>query len=216
MSDLKKIKEEFLLKLNKKLDVSEINEIKSNLFGKNGLISSQFKRIGSIAESEKKKFASDLNFIKDELQNIINSKINEAENTEINKKLEKEKVDITLPERSFVITNDLSGKVISTFSFSNFLFISVFSASFIFELIIFCSSSLIKFKSEANFFFSLSAIDPILLNCEEINPFFPNRFDLISFISDTSNFLLSFKRNSSFIFLRSDIFTDYFFSKIKQ
>ena len=102
MSDLKKIKEEFLLKLNKKLDVSEINEIKSNLFGKNGLISSQFKRIGSIAESEKKKFASDLNFIKDELQNIINSKINEAENTEINKKLEKEKVDITLPERSFV------------------------------------------------------------------------------------------------------------------
>ena len=102
MSDLKKIKEEFLLKLNKKLDVSEINEIKSNLFGKNGLISSQFKRIGSIAESEKKKFASDLNFIKDELQNIINSKINEAENTEINKKLEKEKVDITLPERSFI------------------------------------------------------------------------------------------------------------------
>ncbi|MDC3089802.1 phenylalanine--tRNA ligase subunit alpha [Candidatus Pelagibacter sp.] len=102
MSDLKKIKEEFLLKLNKKLDVSEINEIKSNLFGKNGLISSQFKRIGSIAESEKKKFASDLNFIKDELQNIINSKINEAENKEINKKLEKEKVDITLPERSFV------------------------------------------------------------------------------------------------------------------
>ncbi|MDC3087519.1 phenylalanine--tRNA ligase subunit alpha [Candidatus Pelagibacter sp.] len=102
MSDLKKIKEEFLLKLNKKLDISEINEIKSNLFGKNGLISSQFKRIGSIAESERKKFASDLNFIKEELQNIINSKINEAENTEINKKLEKEKVDITLPERSFV------------------------------------------------------------------------------------------------------------------
>ena len=42
MSDLKKIKEEFLLKLNKKLDVAEINESKSNLFGKNGLISSQF------------------------------------------------------------------------------------------------------------------------------------------------------------------------------
>jgi Aminoacyl tRNA synthetase class II, N-terminal domain. len=55
MSDLKKIKEEFLLKLNKKLDISEINEIKLNLFGKNGLISSQFKRIGSITESERKK-----------------------------------------------------------------------------------------------------------------------------------------------------------------
>ena len=102
MSDLKKIKEEFLLKLNKKLDISEINEIKSNLFGKNGLISSQFKRIGSIVESERKKFASDLNVIKDELQEIINFKIDEVKNAEINKKLEKERVDITLPERSFV------------------------------------------------------------------------------------------------------------------
>ena len=102
MSDLKKIKEEFLLKLNKKLDISEINEIKLNLFGKNGLVSSQFKRIGTIAESERKKFATDLNVIKDELQDIINFKINEVENAEINKRLEKEKVDITLPERSFV------------------------------------------------------------------------------------------------------------------
>ena len=44
----------------------------SNLFGKNGLISSQFKLIGSIAESEKKKFASDLNTTKNELQDLIN------------------------------------------------------------------------------------------------------------------------------------------------
>jgi len=102
MSDLKKIREEFLFKLNKKLDLTEINEIKSNLFGKNGLISSQFKKIGSITESERKKFASDLNVIKDELQDIINLKIDEFENAEIDKKLEKEKVDITLPERSFV------------------------------------------------------------------------------------------------------------------
>ena len=102
MSDLKKIKDEFLLKLEKKLSLSEINEIKSNLFGKSGLISSEFKKIGSITENERKKFASDLNLIKNELQNLINSKINEIQTEEINKKLEKEKVDITLPERTFV------------------------------------------------------------------------------------------------------------------
>ena len=102
MSDLKKIKDEFLTKLNGKLNLSEINEIKSNLFGKNGLISSQFKKIGSIAVNERKKFASDLNIIKDELQNLIDSKINEIQNSEINEKLEKEKIDITLPERTFV------------------------------------------------------------------------------------------------------------------
>ncbi len=102
MSDLKKIKDEFLLKLKRKLNLSEINEIKSDLFGKNGIISSQFKKIGSISESERKKFASDLNIIKNELQNLINSKINEIESEEISKKLEREKIDITLPERPFV------------------------------------------------------------------------------------------------------------------
>ena len=102
MSDLKKIKDEFLTKLKGKLDLSEINQIKSDLFGKNGLVSSQFKKIGTIAESERKKFASDLNFIKDELQDLINQKVNEVESAEINKRLEKEKVDITLPERPFV------------------------------------------------------------------------------------------------------------------
>ena len=102
MSDLKKIKEEFLSKLKGKLNLSEINQIKSDLFGKNGLISSQFKKIKTITESERKKFASDLNNIKDELQNLINLRINEIENTDINEKLKKEKIDITLPERPFV------------------------------------------------------------------------------------------------------------------
>ena len=93
MTDLKKIRDEFISKLKGELNLSEINQIKSDLFGKNGLISSQFKKIGTIDESERKKFASDLNIIKDVLQDLINSKINEVENAEINKKLEKEKID---------------------------------------------------------------------------------------------------------------------------
>ena len=103
MSDLKKIKEEFLSKLKKKLNFSEINQIKSDLFGKNGQVSSQFKKIGTLAESEKKKFASDLNIIKDELQSLINSKMDEIQSAEINEKLEKEKIDITLPEIGFSV-----------------------------------------------------------------------------------------------------------------
>jgi Phenylalanyl-tRNA synthetase alpha subunit len=87
MSDLKKIKDEFFSKLKGKLNLSEINQIKSDLFGKSGLISSQFKKIASIPEKERKKFASDLNIIKDELQQLINYKINEIQNLEINEKL---------------------------------------------------------------------------------------------------------------------------------
>ena len=102
MSDLKKIKNEFLSKLKEKLNLTELNKIKSDLFGKNGLISVQFKKIGTLSESEKKIFASDLNVVKDELQDLINSKINEIQNAEINEKLEKEKIDVTLPGRTFV------------------------------------------------------------------------------------------------------------------
>jgi len=102
MSELKKIKDELLSKFKEKLDLSEINQIKTDLFGKSGKITLQFKKIGTIDESERKKFAADLNIIKDQLQKIINSKINEIENAEIEERLKKEKIDITLPERPFV------------------------------------------------------------------------------------------------------------------
>jgi phenylalanyl-tRNA synthetase alpha chain len=99
MSDIKKIKEEFLNKLQGNLTLSEINQIKTDLFGKNGIISLEFKKIGQIEESERKKFASDLNEIKNVLQNEIENKISKIEQLEINDRLSKEKIDVTLPTR---------------------------------------------------------------------------------------------------------------------
>ena len=87
MSDIKKIKDEYLNKLDKDQKIETINQIKTELFGKNGKISNSFKSLGSLPNDERKKFASDLNSIKEELQEKINSK------------LVNEKVDVTLPER---------------------------------------------------------------------------------------------------------------------
>ena len=101
MSDIIKIKEEYLLKLKDDLDLNNINQIKSELFGKTGKISNEFKKMGSMSPDSRKKFASDLNAIKDELQEIIEKKIKDIEIKEINIKLQNEKVDVTLPERSF-------------------------------------------------------------------------------------------------------------------
>ena len=99
MSDIKKIKEDYLGKLRSELNLEEVNQIKTELFGKNGLISNSFKKLGSMQSEDRKRFASDLNFIKDELQKQINIKIQEIETIEINSKLKNEKVDVTLPER---------------------------------------------------------------------------------------------------------------------
>ena len=65
MSDIIKIKEEYLNKLKNNLDLNTINQLKSDLFGKNGKISNEFKKMGSVPIEDRKKFASDLNSIKD-------------------------------------------------------------------------------------------------------------------------------------------------------
>ena len=68
MSDIKKIKDQYIDKLNKDLRVENITKIKSELFGKNGEISNLFKKLASLAPNERKKFSSDLNSVKEVLQ----------------------------------------------------------------------------------------------------------------------------------------------------
>ena len=85
MSEIKKIKEEYLLKLNEDLDQNKLNEIKIELFGKNGVISTKFKQLGSIAENKRKEFAAELNYLKNELEELILKKNENIQNKEIKK-----------------------------------------------------------------------------------------------------------------------------------
>jgi phenylalanyl-tRNA synthetase alpha chain len=101
MSDIIKIKEEYLNKLKEISDVKEINQVKSELFGKSGKISNEFKKMGSLNSEDRKKTSLELNDAKSELQNLIEKKIKDIEINEINSKLKNERVDVTLPGRSF-------------------------------------------------------------------------------------------------------------------
>ena len=101
MSEIEKIKSQYLDKLDKCSSTDDLNKIKNELFGKNGLITNQFKFIATKTENEKKSFAIKLNEIKIILQEKLNLVIKQIEIEEINKKLSKEKIDVTLPERSF-------------------------------------------------------------------------------------------------------------------
>ena len=102
MSDIKNIQNDYLAKLNNNLSLEEINQIKTELFGKNGLISLNSKILDLYQRQIEKNLHQILNQIKDELQNLITNKINEIESKKINEKLEKEKIDVTLPERPFI------------------------------------------------------------------------------------------------------------------
>ena len=54
MSDIKKIKDDYLNKLNNDLNIESLNQIKTELFGKNGKISNSFKKLGSLPNDERK------------------------------------------------------------------------------------------------------------------------------------------------------------------
>jgi len=101
MSEIEKIKSEYLNKLNNCNNIDNLSQIKNELFGKSGIITNQFKLIGSKSENEKKNFAAKINELKNLLQEKFNQVTKKIEIDEINKKLATERVDVTLPERSF-------------------------------------------------------------------------------------------------------------------
>ena len=101
MSEIEKIKVQYLSKLNEPIDQNRVNEIKTELFGKNGILSKKFKELGSIPEENRKNYATELNLLKNELQELISKKFEEIQNQEINRKLKNDNIDITLPGRAF-------------------------------------------------------------------------------------------------------------------
>ena len=102
MSDFEKKILEFKNRLNSTQDSKEIESIRTDIFSKNGFINSQFKKLGSLSEDEKKTFASNINKAKQELLEIFRAKATEVLDKDLDEKIKKEKIDITLPERPFV------------------------------------------------------------------------------------------------------------------
>ena len=86
MSDLEKINSIFYAKINSVKTKEELQNIKTEYFGKNGHITQQFKTLGSLNPEQRKEFASKLNKIKDDITNQIEQKNFEIENLEINEK----------------------------------------------------------------------------------------------------------------------------------
>ena len=101
MSDLDKISSLFNAKIDSIKSKEELQNIKTEFFGKNGQITSQFKNLGSLDPDKRKEFASSLNKIKNNLSSQLEQKNLEIETNEINEKLKNEKIDVTLPIRPF-------------------------------------------------------------------------------------------------------------------
>ena len=100
MSDLNNIRLSFNQKITAVNSKDSLQNLKTEFFGKNGLITSQFKNLGTISQDKRKEFASDLNNLKNDLNDQLEKKLLDLETAEINEKLKGERIDVTLPTRS--------------------------------------------------------------------------------------------------------------------
>jgi phenylalanyl-tRNA synthetase alpha chain len=101
MSDLDNINSSFEQKIKSLKSKEELQILKTEFFGKSGQITNQFKNLGTMSADKRKKFASSLNKLKDNLTTQLENKYLELETLEINERLKDQKIDVTLPVRPF-------------------------------------------------------------------------------------------------------------------
>ena len=103
MSEIEKKIAEYKNKIDSCSKLKELDLLKSEVLGKNGLINLEFKKLSELPVEEKKSFAANINKIKQDLSDIFRLKLVEILDKDIIDKVKKEKVDVTLPEKDFKI-----------------------------------------------------------------------------------------------------------------
>jgi len=96
-------KNDIIENIGKASNIADLESLRLKYLGKKGLLTSEMKSLSSLSVEEKKEKGQNLNFIKTFLEDEINKKRNSIENKLINEKIEKEKIDVTLPARNYEI-----------------------------------------------------------------------------------------------------------------
>ena len=88
------------LELTEVKNKNDLMNVKSKFLGKKGPIVKLTSELKSLTIEEKKIRGTEINRIKSQIELLINKKLNEIENEEINKKLNSDRIDITLPGKA--------------------------------------------------------------------------------------------------------------------
>ncbi len=91
------LQKEALNKIDNVKDLKELNDIKVEYLGKKGPINELTTHMKELSPDEKRDFGMLLNGLKQSVTDAIDSKRTKFEEAELNEKLAKEKIDVTLP-----------------------------------------------------------------------------------------------------------------------
>ena len=92
-----KMKETALEEINKAQDITGLNNARVKYLGKKGELTAILRGMKDLSAEERPVIGSLVNVVKAELENLIEVREEEFKKAEVNKKLEQEKIDITLP-----------------------------------------------------------------------------------------------------------------------
>ena len=102
---LKQIKDMVELELSDSVKVEDIENIKVKYLGKKGEITTILKTLGQMASEDRKEAGSLINTLRQEVENNIEYKLNILKNSEIEKKISSEKIDISIDKSNKIIGN---------------------------------------------------------------------------------------------------------------
>jgi phenylalanyl-tRNA synthetase alpha chain len=80
-------------------DISQLDEVRVEYLGKKGKFTLQMKELGGLEPDQRRLVGQVINQAKDEFQNQLQAKKDILEAVELNKRLESERIDVTLPGR---------------------------------------------------------------------------------------------------------------------
>ena len=83
--------------VSKVTDAKELNDIRVKYLGKKGELTAVLRGMGALSAEERPVIGSLVNVVRDELEKLISEKEEFYKQEELNRKLETEKIDITLP-----------------------------------------------------------------------------------------------------------------------
>ncbi len=99
MSNIDALKQEIVETVQAANNIKSLEDIKTQALGKKGKVTSMMKMLGSMSPEERKEMGKALNILKNEIAKEIDIKAKELKEKEINKRLEEEKIDVTLSVR---------------------------------------------------------------------------------------------------------------------
>ncbi len=91
------IKENAINEINMADNAQQLNDVRVKYLGKKGELTSVLRGMGALSAEERPLIGSLVNEVRDEIEGLIGEKEEKFRKEELNAKLEKEKLDITLP-----------------------------------------------------------------------------------------------------------------------